>query len=85
MSEKTIHMNCGGVGRHVQPHEVEHWKAKGYVVTEDTPAPAAPAKAPQKPKAPAPAAPAAKTGTPAQTQPATGENPAGGNDEGGGQ
>lgn len=35
MSKNTIHMNCGGVGRYVQPHEVDHWKGKGYVVTEE--------------------------------------------------
>lgn len=34
MTDKKIHMNCGGVGRYVGEHEVEAWKSRGYVVTE---------------------------------------------------
>lgn len=53
MNEKLTHMSCGGVGRYVRPHEIESWKGKGYVVTEE---PAAPpketAKAPKAPKPP---------------------------------
>lgn len=53
MSEKLTHMNCGGVGRLVPSHEIDHWKTKGYAVTED--AAAQPKPAPKAPKQPKPA------------------------------